>query len=230
MSTRQDYLSAIDGLVPGKIPLGESDKIIAINMSMKQHSKQKPLPIIEDETGDGGFDYAITDLTYWSDGFSAIKRVEYPVNDDDETPDVLADDAWTIYSKPAGDYLRFLENTPLTTESFRVTYTGLHTCTVTACSVKTYDEEAVQALCAAFFCSMLSTYYAQAGDSTISADSVDHKSRSDHYAARARMYRKMYFDHLGIKDGQTPPASVTRDQDKAGSWGSDRLTHKSKYR
>ena len=230
MTTREDYITAIGQLVQGEIPLDEADKILAVNMAMKAHSKRRPRVIVEDEDGDGGFDYAITGLEFWSDGFSVITTVEYPVDDDDETPDILQDDEWTIYEKPSGKVLRFKEDSPAATEDFRVTYTALHTCTTAACTVKDYDEEPVQALAAAYFCDMLATYYAQSGDSTIGADSVDHKSKASEYAARARAYRKIYFDHLGIAEGKTPAASITRDQDKDASWRSDGLTHPRKYR
>jgi hypothetical protein len=230
MTVLSDYIAAIDILVQGEIPLEEADKTLAVGMAMKMHSKHSPLIKIQDVTGDGGFDYAVSDLTLWSDGFSVIRSVEYPVDDDDETPDVLQDDRWRIYSKPAGDVLRFLDEKPASDESFRVEYTALHTCTVSACTVKDFDEEAVQALAAAYFCDMLSTYYAQSQDSTIGADAVDHKSKSSEYAARARRYREVYSHHMGIQPGKVPAASVTRDQDKAASWASDKLTHKARYR
>ena len=230
MSTRQDYLTVIGNLVGGEIPLDEAEKLLAINVAIKEHSRHKPQVIVEDEPGDGGFDYAISALASWSDGFSVIKTVEYPVDDTDETPDILQDDEWMIYEKPSGKVLRFKEDKPTATETFRVTYTALHTCTDLACTVEAFDEEAVQALIASFFCDMLATYYAQSQDSTIDADSVDHTSKSRDYAARAKGYRKVYFDHLGIKEGQAPAASVTRDQDLKGSWAGDKLTHKSKYR
>lgn len=230
MSTRQDYLTAIGNLVGGELPLGEAEKIMAIGMGMKAHSKQKPRVVVEDEDGDGGFDYAISGFASWASGFSTIKKVEYPVDDDDETADVLQDDAWEIYEKPSGKVLRFLESTPAADEDFRATYTALHTCTDSACTVEDFDEEPVQVLCGAFFCDMLATYYAQSQDSTINADSVDHSSKSREYSMRAKTYRKMYFDHLGIKEGQTKPASVTRDQDLKGSWAGEKLTHRSRYR
>jgi len=229
MSTRQDYITAIGNFVGGELPLGETEKILAISQAIKTHSKHRPREIVEDESGDGGFDYAVSLLASWNDGFSVIKSVEYPVDDDDETPNMLQDDAWMLYEKPAGKYLRFLEDEPTATESFRVTYTALQACTDSVCTVNDFDEEATQALCAAFFCDMLATYYAQDQDSAISADSVDHTSKSRDYAARAKTYRKAYFDHLGVKEGQAPAASVIRDQDLKGSWG-DKLTHKGKYR
>jgi len=220
LSTRQDYITAIGSLVGGELPLDESEKILAISMAMKDHSKHRPLVVVEDEAGDGGFDYAVSALASWASGFSVIKTVEYPVDDTDETPDILQDDAWMMYEKPAGKFLRFLEDTP----------TALHVCTDAACTVDDYDQEAVQSLASAHFCNMLSAYYAQTQDNTISADSVDHSSKGREYAARAKVYRTMYFNHIGIKEGQAAAASVTRDQDKKASWASDKLTHNKKYR
>ena len=230
MSTRQDYLTAVGNLVKGELPLGEAEKIMSIGMAVKEHSKHCPLIVVEDETGAAVFDYAITLLASWSDGFSTIKQVEYPVNDAEAEASVLQDDAWEIYQKPAGKYLRFLEDKPAATESFRVIYTALHTCTDTACTVEAAMEEAVQMLAAAHFCNMLAAYYSQTQDSTIAADSVDHKSKASEYATRARAYRKLYFDYMGIDEGRTKAASVTRDQDAATSHRGDQLTHPRRFR
>jgi hypothetical protein len=230
LSTRQDYISAIGYLAGGEIPLGEPEKVLAIDMAVKEHSRHSPYIVVEDFDGDGGFDYSVDDFASWAEGFSSIKRVEYPVDDTAPEPDILQDDEWMVYETPSGRFLRFLEGTPTAVEDFRVTYTALHTCTDTACTVRTFDEESVKALAAAYFCDMLSTYYAQSQMSTIAADSVDHTNKSRDYAARAKAYRKIYFDHLGIEEGKTPAASITRDQDLKGSWRTDGLTHPRKYR
>jgi len=230
MSTRQDYITAIGHLVGGSLPLGEPEKIFAISAALNKYSSHRPLIVSEDEVGNGSFDYALTLLASWIDGFSTIKSVEYPLDDTTQAAAILQDDAWQIYHKPTGKYLRLLEDTPAATESLRITYTALHTCTDAACTVPSYDEEALQILAASIFCEQLAAYYSQTSDSTIMADSVDHKSKASEYSSRARAYRKMYFDHLGIKEGETPAASVTRDQDKAGSWAGDKATHPRRYR
>ena len=230
MSTRRDYIAAIGSMVGGELPLGEAEQIAAVSVAVKKHSGHRPRIIVEDEIGNAGFDYAITNLANWSDGFSVIRQVEYPVDDTDADADILQDDQWTIYEKPAGKYLRFVQDKPATTESMRITYTAQHSCTDTECTIKAIDEDFVQFLAAAYFCDMLATYYAQTQDSTIQADSVDHKSKASEYAARARVYRKLYYDHLGIKEGETVAASVTRDQDMKSSWGGDKLTHPGRYR
>jgi len=234
MSVLQDYIDAIDQLVGGDLPLGEGEKVKAIQMALKRYSKDRPLVVVEDVDGDGGFDYDVADLASWSDGFSVIQTVEYPVDDDSPEPNRLQDDAWTIYQTPDGIFLRFIENTPSAAEDFRLVYTALHGFTGGEDSidstVKAFDEEAVQALAAAVFCELLASYYAQTADSTISADSVDHSSRAREYAARARAYRGLYFEHLGIKPGEVAADSVTADTDLTPSWQGDKLTHRRRYR
>lgn len=230
MSTRQDYITAIGHLVGGELPLGEAERIFAINAALKKYSGHRPRIVAEDEAGNASFDYALSLLADWIEGFSTIKSVEYPVDDTEAAASILQEDAWQIYRKPSGKVLRLLEDTPEATESLRITYTALHTCTDAACTVPSYDEEALQILAASIFCDMLAAYFAQTSDSSIQADSVDHKSKASEYAARARAYRKMYFDHLGIKEGETPAASITKDQDMAGSWGADKMTHGRRYR
>lgn len=224
--TRQDFITALSSLVQGEYPPGEAARIIAIGQAVKEYSKHRPRIVPEDETGNGGFDYAVSLLASWSDGFSMIQRVEYPVDDTSADADILDEDAWEIYHKPAGDYLRFLEDQPEATETFRVTYTALHTCTDAACTVKPIDEEAVQTLAAAYYCEILATWFAQNQDSSIQADSVDHTSKSRDFAARAKAFRKIYRDHLGLKDEDTvPAASAVGDLDIKYPGGGERLTH-----
>jgi hypothetical protein len=230
-SVKQDYIAAINNLVPGSdLPLGETEAIFAINQAIKTYSTTKPRVVVEDEDGNGTIDYAIALLADWSDGFSVIKAIEYPVDDDEAAVNVLQDDAWQIYQKPTGKQLRFLENTPSTSDDIRISYTSLHVCTDDACTIPAIDEGAVQMLAAATFCDMLATYYAQTSDSVIQADSVDHKSKASEYASRARTYRQQYLNHLGIKEGSVAPASVTRDQDAKTSHGMDGMTHKKRFR
>lgn len=226
MSTRQDYITALGELVKGDYPPGEAAKILAIGQAVKIYTKHRPRIVVEDEPGAGAFDYAVAILAEWSDGLSMIQQVEYPVDDTNDSAEILDEDAWTIYRKPAGECLRFLEDKPAVGETFRATYTALHTCTDTACTVKEIDEDAVQSLAAALYCEILSTWFAQNQDSTIQADVVEHTSKSRDFAARAKAFRKIYRDHLGLKDDDTvPAAAAVGDLDMKYPGGGERLTH-----
>lgn len=231
MITRQDYILSIGHLVSGdNFPIGEAEMFLAILLSLAEHSNTRPLIIVQDVTGDDGFDYPVTTFTSWSEGFSIISQVEYEVDDDSSSANILLPVDWIIYNKPDGKYLRFLTSTPSTSEEFRVTYSARHTCTDSACTVKDADDYVCRVLAAAYFCEMLATAYAPSSDSMIEADSVDHKSKSKDYAMRSKVYRSIYFKHFGLKDGSVPAASVTQDWDKLPSWQSDRITHPNRYR
>ncbi|MEN6639567.1 MAG: hypothetical protein ABFC95_10250, partial [Smithella sp.] len=230
MNVSDAYLAALDSLVGGTLPLEDPEKIQAISAAVAKYSSHRPREVIEEVDGDGTFDYLLSDLTSWLEGFSSIKTVEYPVDDTAQEPNILQDDAFKIFKKAAGSYLRFQEDAPSASEDFRITYTALHVCTNALCTIPASDEQAVQMLAAANFCQMIAAYYAQTQDSTIQADSVDHKSKASAYAGRARAYNQEYLNHMGIKEGIVGAASVTRDQDVKTSHGLDHMTHQRKWR
>jgi len=198
--------------------------------AMRVHSKHKPREVVEDIDGDGSFDYALSDLASWDDDFSRLRSVEYPVDDTDEDVDVVEQADWGVYEKPSGKVLRFFSDTPDTGETIRVRYTAPHSCTDSACTVASEDEEAVETLAASFYAKMLAAAYALQSDSTIAADAVNHQSKSDRFLKIAKEYRAEYDQHLGIKDGKPKPASINQDQDVDYPGGMDRLTHPRKYR
>ncbi len=232
MSVLGDYLTAIDELVPGTLPLGESEKTKAVRKAVNTHSRYRPRQEVEDRVGTGAFDYALNDLAFWEDDFSQILSIEYPVDDDAQEASVLtAEEDWTIYQKPETRFIRFLSATPELDVYFRVTYTARHSCEETACTVAAPDEEAVQTLAASFFCRMLAAAYAQDQDSTIAADSVDHSSKRREYETQAAKYRAEYDEHMGIgQAAAAKPASGMVDWDVNYPDGTDRLTHPRRYR
>ena len=233
MSTRQDFVTSIGYWVFGnKFPIGEPEKIKAVDKAVKEHSKHKPKIRVVDVTGTATFEYKCTTyLTYWKEGFSTIKTIEYPVDDTDETPDMILDEEMiSNYRKSDGEYFRFLEDEPSATQTFRVNYTAPHVVDNSGSTIDYNDEEAVEMLAASYFCLMLAAAYSSTNDSTISADSVNHRSKAQEFRAQAKEYREKYFAHLGIKEGENVPSCEKVDWDNYPSWQSDRLTHLNKYR
>lgn len=234
MSNVNDYIAALAELVPGTHPVDDaatySKLSKAVSKAMEAHSKYKPRQVVEDISGDGGFDYALVDLAAWVDDFSTVNQVEYPLDDTSEDEDILDPADWKIYQKPAGYFLRFLSNKPSATETIRITYTGRHTCAMAGCTVAAGDEEAVQSLGASFYCKMLASVYAQDGDSTIDADTVNQAPRHKAFLDLAAKFRAEYNDHLGIKPGKPKPGCSIVDQDVNYPGGMDRLTHPGRYR
>jgi len=212
----------------GKLSTIERDNFI--QEAVKIYSRHCPREIVKDITGDGTYDYSITThLTYWSEEFSSIRKVEYPA--DEREPVYLDDEEYTILRKEDGLYLRFLEGTPSATEKIRVTYLGLHILSDSQNTIPEIHEDAVCNLAASLYSGALASVYAQTSDSTITADSVDHTSKSREYAARARAQKQNYLDQIEIgEEGGVAPASVIKDIKVDYPGGGDRLTHPKKYR
>ncbi len=217
-----DITAGITKLVPGDHPIDDTHKTVAANMILPVYSEYKPEKVSEDFSGNGTdlYDIFVTGMASWSDGFSSISTIEYPV-DDTELPVVLDSDLYMIQFFPAGDKLRFINDTPAATEHFRVISTAMKT----FATVDTVDENSVICLASGFFADMLATWYAQAGDSTIRADSAESKSLSDQYASRAKILKGCYWEHIGKKPGSGKSAVYgSVDWDLSGPYG-DRLTN-----
>ncbi len=201
-----------------------------IQEAVRIYSRHRPREVVKDITGDGTYDYAITThLTSWVKDFSVIKKIEYPA-DRREPEYVDQDEDWVLYEKEAGQYIHFLDDTPPATEKIRVTYTAPHILSDAQNTIPEIDQDAVCELAASLCSGALASVYAHAIDSTISADSVDHKSKSEQFASRARAQKKIYTDHVGIKEGDVPAASAVKGFDFDYPDGSPRLTHPKKYR
>jgi hypothetical protein len=83
----------------------------------------------------------------------------------------------------------------------------------------------VAALAASLLCGQLATAYASQSDSTIAADSVQQKSRSELYAAREREYLKQAYTSWGLPvPGSRGAGSDTRGTSASVSFGSRRGT------
>jgi hypothetical protein len=206
-----------------------------IQEAVKIYSKHRPREVVKDITGAATYDYAIaTNLTSWVKGFSFIKSLEYPA--DERIPVYLnegIDEDFFIYEKTDGQYLRFTKTSPPATEKIRVTHTAPHLLTDNPLAQNTIPQNDEDALCdlAASLCSgALASYYAQTSDATIGADSVNYRTKSQEYAARAKAQKQIYLDHLGLKEGDVAPASVIKSFDIGYPDGSDRLTHPRKLR
>ncbi len=223
----KDKVAAIVKDESSKLSVTERDGFI--QQAAKLYSRHRPREVVKDITGTGAYDYAVsTNMTAWIKGFSTIKSIEYPA--DERDPVYLEDDEFTIYEKEAGQYLRFTSSTPLSTEKIRVTYTALHILSDSQNTIPASDEDAVANLAASFCSHALASAYAQVSDATIAADSVNHRTKSQEYQSRAKDQKRIYLEHMGIKEGEVAPASVTMDTDLDFPWGEDRLTHPRKYR
>ena len=167
--------------------------------ALKRYSKHCPLLVCEDIVGNATNDLPLP--TGWSEGISSIVSVEYPIGN---VPETLIDtDQWYVYQSPTGKKLRLTELQPKITESVRVLYNGLHA----ESTVPDADEDAIANLAASFCLRQLAAVYGQTGDSSLSADVVNYRSKADEFKRLADSFEKLYKDHLGLKDTDTSPAA-----------------------
>ena len=187
----------------------------AIDAALAIYSKHLPKKVVEDLDGDGSHDLELPDD--WVDEFSVIKSVEYPI---DNVPATLIDKSeYVIYQTPEAKVLRLLSDTPETGKSVRIVYTVPRV----EADVRIGDEDAVASLAAANCCDVLANIFTQLTDSTMSADSVDYRSKGDEFARRAKALRQRYYDHMGISpDGTQPGLSTVA---AAPTSGRVRMTH-----
>jgi hypothetical protein len=189
-----------------------------IDAAIGRYSKHRPDEKIEDIVGDGTHDYDLP--SSWIAEFSTIRGIEYPIGDIPAT--MLDSDSYEIYKTPTGNKIRLKDNAPSASESFRITYTILRT----AATVPDGDISAFVWLATSLCCEELANAYAQTSDSTISADSVNYRTKSQEFASRAKRLKVLYAEHMGLKDGDlTPPASAVVDMDIKYPGGGRRLTH-----
>lgn len=232
-----DWKSALAILAPGVHPV-DSDTLasmqgMAVDRAVAHHSGSRPRLLVEDLAGNGSADYDLAGagLTEWDDDFSTVRKVETPVDDVAGSSTELEEDEgdWRTYDLPGGRKLRLAAVVPLG-QTIRVTYTTRHQVDDYTDTIPLIDQPAVQALAASFYCRMLASAYANNRDSTIAADSVDHRAPNTNFIKLAEEYRGEYDSRFGAKDVPARAACVIADRDQATGYGADRLTHPRRMR
>lgn len=223
-----DYRTKVDQALQDKAAvLTQAEKDAFIEQAVKEHSKIRPLKKVADIVGSGVFDLALP--VSWEKGFSKILSVEFPA--DEREPVYLEDEDWLIYEKTTGEVLRLINDTPSAAQKVRLNFSARHTVDVATGTIPDADFDAVADFATAFAATALASRYAQLSESTLGADSVDHKSKSQEYRSMAGFRFKLYKEHMGIKEGDPAAAGfATKDWDVNFPWGEDRLTHPRRWR
>jgi hypothetical protein len=224
MSILADFQTKMDSFVRDEAGiLTETEKELHIKNAVKAYSRFRPLEKAFDIAGDGGYEFPLP--ADWVDGFSVPRAIEYPLGS--QEPETIALEDIKLYRSPTGLKLRFLKTTLITGKTARVIYTAVHSVSNTSSTIPVSDEEAVAILAASSGCEGLANHYAQTIDPTLQADVVNYRSKSQEYGDRAKRYKKLFLETLGIKeDDLVSPASVTQDWDTNYQWGEDRIIHR----
>lgn len=207
-----------------------------VRSAVERYSKDAPDDSTDDVTGDDGRYYDITaQLSSWVEGFSRIEEIEYPAITvaDDEVPVYLDDEDWRDDYWAGGTRYLFLPNhSPAATETMRIKYTIPYTWTGSPdqTNTPTQDFYAICNLAAGLCCQSIAAKYSRSSDSTMAADSVNHMTRAQEFARRAREFIGFYNEHMGLGDDGSafqPAAGDFVDLDTAPGWpiGRDYLFH-----
>ena len=202
--------------------LSSGEVVAAIEEAIAgRYSKDRPRHVVADLAGNGtAYEWALTGITGWDEGFSQVRAIEYPRGE--TVPAYLDSGEWTIYESPTGRSLRF--PSPLTNGKYaRVVFTASHA--VDASSLPVSDLYAVGALSAALAARRLAAAYAQTGDSSIVADSVNYRSKSSEYLALARHLEQDYENSVGTDSSRSAPSASTTSTWIGDTAGGGRLTH-----
>jgi hypothetical protein len=195
------------------LPSASIDAIIK-NDTLQRFSRDIPARVSADVTGNGTKYYILvgsgTVLSRWVDEFSSIISIEYPAADValNETPNYLIPDDWRDDYQAGGyTYLRLPNHTPAATEKMRIIYSApwLFSGSPESLDIPAQYFSAYCYLAASCCCTAISARYSRTNDSTIGADSVNHLSRAQEWANRAKDYMKNYLLWVG-NDSEQPAA------------------------
>jgi hypothetical protein len=195
----------------------------AIQTSLTRYSAHRPDEKVVDVVGNGTHDYTLP--TGWVQDFSSVISIEYPIGS--VPAELLDDDDFEIYNTPTGRKLRLKNDAPPATASFRATFSVPRT----DVTLPQQDEDALVILATSLCLEMLANAWVQSSDSTLGADSVNYRTKSQEAASRAAKLLKLYKEHVGLKeDDGVGPASAVSSHELNYPGGGDRLTHPRRLR
>ena len=200
-----DYQTEVTQLVRDDANrIAADDLARAITAALLRYSADRPRTKVEDVAGVTGQTMALP--PGWQAGYSVLRTLEYPAGQ--IPPSYIEADRWGMYDAPTGQVTQLQDALPAAGVTVRANYTIAHVLDDTTDTIPMADRKAVASYAASLLCAELSSFYANQGDSTIQADSVQSQSRSDAYAKRARDLRKFYNDSIGVEDKQSAAAGT----------------------
>lgn len=217
-----DFLDRITALVrddTGKI--SGDDQTRALADAVERYSLDRPKAKVEDLNFAAGGNLLSLPAGWLAD-FSRLVSLETPIGS--VPPVYINPESWSIYGTPTGDKI-MLESALAAGTQIRAVYTIRHTLDAAGDTIPQKDREPVSAYAAAQLLDQLAALFSGDSDSTIAADNVNHGSKAQEYAARARALRKAYFDTLGIDPKREVAAGAVTALPSRDERGWPRLTH-----
>lgn len=217
-----DYQTAVTDLLRDRDGVvSDPQRDAAIETARAQYSIDAPRPVTVDaNAAAAGNTLALP--AGWTDD-SVLTAAEYPVGE--WPPSMLNASDIQIYATPASRELR-LPVQLVIGDTVRLTYTADHLLDANDDTIPERHRNAVASLAASLLCGQLASYYAGQSESTIGADTVDRKTKSDQWRARARDLAAAYTAAVGTKPADRKQgASAFKELRRSDSLGGRRLFH-----
>lgn len=118
------------------------------------------------------------------------------------------------------NHIRFLTQTPGTSDYFSIKHTGIHIHTDTQDTIPSKQYWAFVSLCCALCARALAADFAKHTDSSFNADSVDYSTHTDKWQTVADKFMQDYLDRMGAGESpKTKAASLFVDLDTRDRFG-----------
>tara|TARA_Y100000310_G_scaffold341086_1_gene439042 strand:+ start:913 stop:1638 length:726 start_codon:yes stop_codon:yes gene_type:complete len=200
----------------------------AIKQARNIFSQVKPRITIEDETGDDGKFYPLSDLANWDDDFSEILSIDWDAGtrvSSDEVPRFLNKDNgdWTFYRDATVRYLFFPKLSPSSSLTFRVEYTSIHVLDDTTSTIPLKYEEAIIYLAVSRLARIIQFRVEKGLDPPMGTEFVTMRNKGSGFKALAEDYQKLYIKEMGGEG--VPAASAIREYDLTFAWGHSYAFH-----
>ena len=187
----------------GVLTTGDLDA--ALTAALALYSVRAPRRVIEEYSGDG-ITTVLALPAAWDTDFSRILR-SYTVQGNAQPRELDRAELW-IEDTATGLKVRLLAAIALGT-TLRLVYEGRHTATATSTTVPSGEQTAVGMLAAALAADLLAIHYAAQGETALTADVVDHRTRESLYGMRGKRYMELYEQAVPLRR-HTHALAVTR--------------------
>ena len=201
--------------------ISNSQRDQAIELAVLRYSEDRPRVLVQDLASAGG--YRLPLPASWHDGISVVRMLEYPIGNIPAT--TLAPDSISFYRSPPSTVEIELRQSLPAAAQVRCTYTARHLVDAGNDTTPAQHVDAIASLAASHLCEQIANHYANEGSSTINADVVNHQSKSQTYASRARRLRDAYTAAIGSRDERAAPASASVSVPSLDSFGNRRIFH-----
>jgi hypothetical protein len=234
MSVLSDFNANVLLRVPEVDAIMDSDaRDAAVLDAVATFSRLRPQRLVATIAGDGST-YDLELPANFDLQTSFIQSVEYPAGE--RRPVYVNPDDWTVYrSDSSTAVLRLYAATPATGEDVQIIYTTAHVVDGSGSTIDAGDEAALSDLAASILCERIAAYYSQSTNASFVVDSTNHVSQAGEYALRAKRFRELALEHLGVATGSgrsgaaagasVPGAAIIKDRDSTRLDRSIRLTH-----